>query len=121
MRLVASAFLALPLLAAAEQQNPLAGLFQKFSSYLPSGNLAHPVDATAAKIAGKNVHTLTLSNWQETMHNGISTKPSQPEEWWVFVTGGNKTCYGMCEKVEKAWNVSHCRALTASHIYLYLQ
>src|SRR2546429_7085800 len=112
MRLIASAFLALPLLASAEQQNPLAGLFQKISSYLPSSNLAkHPIDTAAAKIAGKNVHTLTLSNWLETMHNGISTKASQPEEWWVFVTGGNKTCFGMCEKVEKAWNVSPPRAL----------
>jgi hypothetical protein len=115
MRLSTITTLALPLLAAATQQeSPLDQVkvqaqyyFDKFSSYIPSPNKAHTIvaaHAAAAKAGGKALHILTLGDWEETIRGSVKPASSKPVEWWVLVTGGNKTCFGHCGTVETAFN-----------------
>jgi len=115
MRFSTISTLALPLLAAATQQeSPLDQVkaqaqyyFDKISSYIPSPNKAYTtVDAheAAAKVGGKTLHVLTLNNWEETIRGSVKPASSSPEEWWVLITGGNKTCFGHCGQVETAFN-----------------
>lgn len=66
----------------------------------------HPVDATAAKIAASKVPKLDIWNWRTVLRHSGTVRPGHEREaWMVLVTGGNKTCAGMCHGVEKAWNV----------------
>lgn len=104
MLVLAPLLLALPAIATAQEQKPLGpSLLDKVKSYIP-GLAQDPVAAGAAKIAAANVTPLTNSNWEEVLAPK-STSPGQgPETWMVFVSGGNKTCYGRCGKVEEAWN-----------------
>jgi len=115
MRFSAISILALPLLAAATQpESPIDQIkaqaqyyFDKISSYIPSPNKAHTsVDAhaAAAKAGGKTLHILTLNDWEQTIRGSVKPASTKPEEWWVLVTGGNKTCFGHCGAVEAAFN-----------------
>jgi hypothetical protein len=114
MRFSTISLLALPLLAAAaEQQSPLDQAkeqaqywFDKISSYIPNPNVHNAAEAAAAKAGGKNLNILTLNNWKETLQSSYSAKSKGPEEWWILVSGGNKTCFGLCEVVETAFNES---------------
>lgn len=105
MRFSSTIALALPVLATA-QQSPLDQVkdlllpyYEKFSQYIPNPNVFDAAEAAAARAAGKNVETLSLENWQSTLRPATGT-----EEWWVLITGGNKTCYGLCTQVEQAFN-----------------
>jgi len=115
MRISTISALALPLLAAATQQeSPLDQVkaqaqyyFDKISSYIPSPNKPHTtVEAheAAAKAGGKTLHVLTLNNWEETIRGSVKPASSSPEEWWLLISGGNKTCFGHCGQVETAFN-----------------
>jgi hypothetical protein len=112
MRFTGTTILALPLLAAAaQQQNPLdyakeqaQYVFNKISSFIPNPNVEHPVHAATAKVGGANVNVLTLNNWKSTLQPISKANSGKPEEWWVLMTGGNKTCYGQCTKMETAFN-----------------
>ena len=115
MRFSTLSLAALPLLAAATQQeSPIEQAkaqaqyyFDKFSSFIPSPNKGHTVNdahAAAAKIGGKALSILTLGDWKETILGSVKPASSAPEEWWILVTGGNKTCFGHCAKVETAFN-----------------
>ncbi|KAF1991498.1 hypothetical protein K402DRAFT_388897 [Aulographum hederae CBS 113979] len=115
MYLTQSILLSLPVLALAEQQQPLMdkakAWFSKAQSYIPSAVPSvpvpsNPVEAGASKVAEHMVHPLTLDNWQDVLKADVSSAKIGPEPWMVFLTGGNKTCYGMCEQAEKAWNAS---------------
>lgn len=100
MRISSALFLALPLLAAAEEQKPLKAWLDKLSSYIPSA-VQHPIENAAAKSAKVHVTHVTMYNLKDTLvPNG------QPQEWWVYVTGGNTTCFGQCKITGQAWNVS---------------
>ncbi|TKA69382.1 hypothetical protein B0A49_07052 [Cryomyces minteri] len=109
MRFTTSLALVLPVLAAAEQQIPLVdklqGWFDQAKSYIPTG-ASSPVDAGASKIAEYAVTRLSLDNWKSVLVPSASAASKGPEEWMVFITGGNKTCYGLCGTAEKAWNQS---------------
>ena len=114
MRFSAAALLALPLIAAA-QDTPLEQAkaqaqywFDKISSYIPNPSKPHTVDinAAAAKAGGKALNVLTLNDWESTIRSSVKPVSSAPEEWWVLVTGGNKTCFGLCNGVETAFNES---------------
>ncbi|KIW68296.1 hypothetical protein PV04_04252 [Phialophora macrospora] len=109
--------LPLPLLVAADTQVPLkdkaAGWFDKAKSYvsnaIPSAavpvatpEIPHPLDAAAAELAGNVVEKITIRNWQ----HKLAPKLDAEEEWMIFLTGGNKSCYGRCGLVNTAWNES---------------
>jgi len=114
MRFSTATLLALPLLAAVTQQEtPLEQAkaqaqywFDKISSYIPNPSTAHTPDINAAnaKAGGKALNILTLDDWESTIRSSVKPVSSAPEEWWVLVTGGNKTCFGLCAGVETAFN-----------------
>jgi hypothetical protein len=102
--------LALPALVAADQiplMDQVKGWFAKASSTVSSNipsasDIPNPVTAATGKIAEVNVQRLTLDNHKTLL------KSSTPgiEDWMIFVTGGNKTCFGMCGRAEEAFNGS---------------
>lgn len=110
MHLTHSLALTLPALTAAQSQKPLGaqfqGWFDKAKSYIPNSVPAaakDPVGTSAASVAAKTVTPLTISNYEEWLTPDQSSAKS-PQEYMVFVSGGNKTCAGRCAKVEKEWN-----------------
>jgi len=110
MRFSSTVALALPLLAAA-QQSPLVQLqeaaqpyLDKFLAYIPNPNLSKHAEAAAAKAAGYNVDVLHLDNWKETIQPASKSYANGPDEWWVLMTGRNKTCFNQCNKAEAAFN-----------------
>lgn len=95
----------LPALAVAQEQAPLAdrvqGWFDKAKSYLPTATPVVPVEKVVEqKVQEKAVTPFNLSNFQSALEPA-----SEPKEWLLFVTGGNKTCFGRCEQASKAFNV----------------
>lgn len=100
-----SAVLLLPLLVSADQvplRDIAAGWFEKAKSYIPSPHVPDPIDAGAAKVADKVVERINVRNWERK----LAPKPDTEEEWLVYFTGGNKTCWGRCGHVDSKWNVS---------------
>lgn len=105
MHLTNALLLALPILASAEQPIYQAW-FDKAKSYIPA-NLQQPLANAAKKSAGKHVTVLHQDNFKETLKASPAAKAKKADtEWWIFITGGNKTCFGQCTGVERAWNVS---------------
>lgn len=88
----------LPLLSAAQEFEQYKAQFQnflgQFGSYLPNPNKHDPVGAAEAKIGEMKMDVLTLNNWRETLYSPVRPESTTPEEWWVFITGRNKTCFG---------------------------
>lgn len=106
-----SAFLTglfLGVVLADEAQVPLKdkaqGWFDKAKSYIPSvsPSIPNPIDAGAAAVAAKKVQKVNVRNAQRL----LAPKPEGEEEWIIFATGGNKTCFGRCGRADLAWNVS---------------
>lgn len=114
--------LALPALAAAQQQIPIldqvadrvkgwlsratasvSAVVEKAST---QASVADPVAAAAATVVDLKVERLTLENHKDLIQPGASTAAPGIETWEVFVTGGNKTCYGRCTRAETAFNES---------------
>ncbi|KXX79982.1 hypothetical protein MMYC01_202384 [Madurella mycetomatis] len=114
--------LALPLLAAAAE-SPFEQYKAKFQNFLSSfggsapvadkaGAPATPSTGTAKGkkvVEAKPIHTLTLDSWKDTLYAPVKAEATQPEEWMVLISGRNKSCYGHCLKVEKAFNESATR------------
>ncbi|KAK4507158.1 hypothetical protein PRZ48_000892 [Zasmidium cellare] len=109
--------LALPALATAQQipfLDEIKGFFQKASSSISSAvqsatvsaAIPDPVASGAAKFASLKVDRLTLDNHNALIQPGSPNAVPGIETWMVFVTGGNKTCYGLCNKAETAFNES---------------
>ncbi|KAK5175715.1 uncharacterized protein LTR77_000854 [Saxophila tyrrhenica] len=110
--------LALPALSTAQQQFPfldqVKGWFAQasnsISSAIPSApsppSVPNPVASGAKVIADAKVQPLTKDNYQDVLKPGAATASPGIEEWMIFVTGGNKTCFGRCERAETAWNES---------------
>ena len=114
MRLSSSIFLAMPLaaLAAEEGAGGAAGAFDQykaqFQNFLgsfgskPAAESEKVTQMKAAQAAvekvvveGDALSELTLDNWQETLLGSLPQDATTPEEWWLFITGRNKTCNGM--------------------------
>jgi hypothetical protein len=129
-----STLLLLPAVAAAQQQVPLLdqvqGWIEKAKSLLPSAAPAAeaPVEPVVTgkgtgKVTNKEVTAFNIENWASSLAPVAPGSSKGPQDWLVFVTGGNKTCFGRCEKAEKAWNVSIWSALWSNVIltpYLHL-
>ncbi|KAJ4136260.1 hypothetical protein NW768_003871 [Fusarium equiseti] len=111
MRFSSSTILAaLPALAAA-QDSPVdqykaqfQNVIGQFASYIPNPGHHDPVAAAEAKAGSMRLNVLTLENWKETLYEPVAAGATTPEEWWLLVSGGNKTCYGRCGTVEQAFN-----------------
>jgi hypothetical protein len=114
MRFSDAAILALPLLAAAAQQrSPLDHVkeraeywFNMVSSFMPRPSTQHPIETTASKVASSSIDILSLNNWKSVLRSAVEPSSETPEEWFILITGGNKTCYGQCGKIETGFNES---------------
>jgi len=113
MRFTSSLVALLPAVALAQEQIPLAdrvqGWFNKAKAMIPTAVPAEPMVKLAEKVSEKRVTPVTLDNWQS-----ILEPASDAQDWYIFVTGGNKTCFGRCEHAEKAFNVSLCSTSASS-------
>jgi len=117
MRFSSGILLALPALAVAEEQVPLLdkvkGFFNKataaVSASIPSMPSA-PVDTATSKAASNAAaviqYPLTLENWKEVLTVDLTASPPTTQDWLIFSTGGNTTCFGLCANATKAWNAS---------------
>jgi hypothetical protein len=111
MRFSSSTVLAaLPALAAA-QDSPIdqykaqfQNVIGQFASYIPNPGHHDPIAAAEAKAGSMKLNVLTLDNWKQTLYEPVTAGATTPEEWWLLVSGGNKTCYGRCDNVEQAFN-----------------
>jgi hypothetical protein len=97
----------LPAVALAQEQVPLAdrvqGWFNKAKAMVPTAVPAEPVVKLAEKVSEKNVTPVTLNNWQSMLEPA-----SKAQDLFIYVTGGNKTCFGRCDRADKALKVSLC-------------
>lgn len=125
MRFHSSWIALLPALAAAAE-DPLAqykAQFQTFmdgmSSYIPNPGSYDPVAALAAKTGSMRLNVLTLENWKQTLYENVSPSATVPDDFWIFVTGGNKTCQGKLftssNKQTKSFKTSIITYISPSH------
>ncbi|KAK5631320.1 hypothetical protein RRF57_007034 [Xylaria bambusicola] len=109
----ASALLALPVLAAADSPDYRAqfqeylgkaqGYFEKLTSSLPHPNKYDVAGAVAAKSGPNKLSVIGLDNWKETLYEPVTPGSTTPEEWWLLITGGNKTCFGKNPQSAHGW------------------
>lgn len=120
---VSTALLALPAIATAQQiplLDQLKGWFSQastsISAALPNlpSSIPNPVASAAARVAKSKVVPITLDGWKSTLKPGAATASPGIETWYIFVTGGNKTCFGQCARSEIAFNESVVLIETAS-------
>lgn len=106
----ASVIASLPLLAAADVPEYQAQ-FENYldqaqvflgnvASKLPNPNKHDAAAAAEAKAGSLNLDILTLDNWKQTLYGPVKPESTTPEEWWVLITGGNKTCFGKATRRE---------------------
>lgn len=122
MRFSSTVLLALPL-AAAAAESPFDQYKAQFQNFLGrfTGALNPPATVTeestepvSAKAKPKpkpsakavKIESLTLETWNNTLFAPVKPAATQPEEWWVLITGRNSTCFGHCLQAETAFNES---------------
>ncbi|TQN74604.1 hypothetical protein CSHISOI_00824 [Colletotrichum shisoi] len=117
MRVAATTILALPLLATAAE-SPFEQYKAQFQNFLSSFGASAPsaekpapaaapdAAAPASTTAAKKISVLTTENWKDVLYEPVEAEATTPEEWWVLITGGNKTCFGHCDQIETAFNES---------------
>lgn len=125
---------AVPLLVVAQQQkSPIDQIkdqgryyWDQLQSYFPSVPTPNFVqtdhqdthvpppstDSTSAKPQKPvpAIETLSVDTWANILHSTPTTSTKSADaltdDWFVLLTGGNKTCFGLCEKVETSFNES---------------
>ena len=113
MRFSSTLLIVLPALTVAEQQVPLLDKLKGFlnkataavSSAVPSASFNAATANAASKAAEAIQYPLTLENWKEVLTVDSTVSVPTTQDWLVFVTGGNTTCFGFCGNATKAWNV----------------
>lgn len=108
MRFSSSVLLALPLTAFAAEEGGAFGQYKaQFQNFLGSFGAKQAEQsekvvkmkaeqAAVEPVAVEDAHlaTLTLGTWKDTLYGSLPADTTTPEEWWLFVTGRNKTCNG---------------------------
>ncbi len=61
-----------------------------------------PIDAGASVVAANKVEKFNINNFKRK----LAPSSDGPEEWMIFVTGKNESCWGGCDQANLAWNVS---------------
>lgn len=72
---------------------------EKVQSFIPNPNKHDPIGAAEAKAGAMKMDVLTIGNWNETLYEPVVAGAAAPVEWYVLITGGNKTCFGMYRRV----------------------
>jgi hypothetical protein len=80
------------------------GSIGSIGSYIPSPSTHDPVAAAEAKLGEMKLSVLTLDNWKETLYEPVPSDAVLPVEWWVLISGRNKTCFGRCDRIDGAFN-----------------
>ncbi|KAG6167334.1 hypothetical protein E4U51_002981 [Claviceps purpurea] len=99
-----------PLLASAQEDSfgqykaQFQTLMDKVGSYIPNPGTYDAAAALEAKLGSMRLSTLTMENWKETLYEPVAAGAIVPTEWWVLISGRNKTCFGHCGVIEKAFN-----------------
>ncbi|KAK4644927.1 hypothetical protein QC763_309260 [Podospora pseudopauciseta] len=113
-----AALAALGPLSAAAAESPFEQYKAKFQNFLSSfsgsagipeaaDNVQVPIPKPKSKtVEPKKIDTLTLANWKDTLYAPVHAEATIPEEWLVLITGGNKTCFGRCDKLDTAFSQS---------------
>jgi len=113
--------LALPAMAAAQQQAPLLeqakGWFNNLVGAATSNvnsassaaasaasGIPNPVNAAAGKAEELAVTVLTKENYNQVLKPGAATASPGIEDWMIYTTGGNRTCFGMCDHADVEWS-----------------
>lgn len=61
--------------------------------------------ADEVTVSENALSVLTTSNWKDTLYAPVREGATTPEEWWVLISGRNKTCGGIhCLRAEAAFN-----------------
>ena len=96
----------LTVLAAAQEQIPLGdrvqGWFGKAKSIIQPAAPVVPQQKVQepAKVPEKPVTSFNLNNYKSLL------EPSaEPQDWFIYITGRNKTCFGRCDRADKAFDV----------------
>ncbi|KAI9799263.1 MAG: hypothetical protein M1833_004141 [Piccolia ochrophora] len=96
-------------------QKPIGSFLEKLSSFVPASlqrgadaglNKFKDLSSIATTAAAQNIVPLHRDNWRQTLSADPEVKGDKQDEWWVLITGGNKTCSGLCKRQEKAFNES---------------
>ena len=96
-----------PILALAGAAVVQAGPFDQLTTWADNmktqvmNAISNPLDTAASAIAGAVVQPLNMQNWK----THLWPKADEEQEWLVFMTGGNKSCFGRCDRANRAWNV----------------
>jgi hypothetical protein len=104
-----SPLLLLPLLVVADQvpfKDQAFAWIDKAKSFVSGAteaipDIPDPIDAGASVVAGSVVEKINVRNWQRK----LAPKADKDEEWMIYMTGGNKTCYGKCGPMNTVWTV----------------
>lgn len=98
MRFSTAVLAGLPLLASAQDFTQYQAQFQNYLdkawSYVPNPSKSDPVGTAQAKAGELETDVLTLNNWRDVLYSHVKPQATAPEETWLLVTGGNKTCFG---------------------------
>lgn len=78
----------------AQYKAQFQNLLGKFGAYVPNNIPSNPVAAVEQKVGSLTVSTLTLENWKDTLFKPVKPAATTPEEWYLFISGRNKTCFG---------------------------
>ncbi|KAL1605319.1 hypothetical protein SLS60_004867 [Paraconiothyrium brasiliense] len=113
MRPSSTLFFAFAASAIAQDQVPLLDKLKGFfnqataaiSSAVPAAPSA-PVKAASGKVAESIQHELSLENWKDVLTVDPTASAPTTQDWLVYITGGNATCFGLCGNTTKAWNAS---------------
>lgn len=130
MRFSSSILLALPALAVAGEQVPILdkvkGFFNKATAAVsssipavPSNPINAATEKAVSKVAAAIQHPITLENWKEVLTVDPTASPPTTQDWLIFITGGNSTCFGMCGNATKAWNVREFVAAASSPVLTF--
>jgi hypothetical protein len=112
MRPSSALVLAFAASAVAQDQVPLLdkikGFFNQATAAISSAVPAapsNPAKAASAKAAESIQHELSLENWKEVLTVDPTVSTPTTQDWLVYITGGNATCFGQCGNTTAAWNV----------------
>ncbi|PHH53427.1 hypothetical protein CFIMG_001548RA [Ceratocystis fimbriata CBS 114723] len=107
--------IALALPAVAQAQDSFFGQYKakfqnvigQFTAMIPSPSAVPEIieEVVPEVLLNKKVlEPLALPSWKDTLYEPVEEDAKIPEQWWVFITGGNKTCQGLCGHAESTFN-----------------
>ncbi|KAH6666497.1 hypothetical protein F5X68DRAFT_54823 [Plectosphaerella plurivora] len=131
MKFSAVSTLALPILGAvaevpqyqAQFQNVMGNIGAQVPGWIPFPSRHDETEAARTK-ADQSISVLNIFNWKDTLYEPVLNKfkdspadgprlsSESPENWWLLVTGGNKSCLGRCAQVEQAFNETAAKFAT---------